>query len=91
MTAVATKEIFRHGRDRNFTKDEYFALSDELFEAIENEDRETCERLSAILPANPEVIRIFKNVYGKDYILALGFDLTEANLLYGEGWLDEPQ
>ncbi len=91
MSAIATDTIYRHGKDRNFTKEEYLSLSEELFEAIQKGDNETGKRLNAILPVNPEVAKIFKDVYGKEYLLALGVDLTEANLRYGEGWLDESQ
>ncbi len=90
MTATATKEIFRHGRERNFTKEEFFALSDEMFAARDRGDMDTYERLGRLLPINPEVAKIFKDVYGKDFLLDAGVDLTEADLLYGEGWIDEP-
>ena len=90
MTAAATREVYRHGRDRDFTQKEVLALCDEMSEAMDNGDREAVERVSSIFPVDPGVAKIFKEVYGKEFILDLGFDLTEANLVYGEGWLDEP-
>lgn len=90
MTAVGTEPVYRYSKDRKFTREEYWALSLELLEAIRNKDKETFARLNAILPVKPEIAKIFKDVYGKEYILALGVDLTEANMRYGEGWLDEP-
>ncbi len=90
MSATASQTIYRHGKDRNFTEEEYFALSDEMCAAEERGDVETYERLSALLPANPDVAKAFKEVYGKEYLLAMGLDLTEANLQFGEGWLDAP-
>lgn len=92
MTAMVaeTREIYRHGRDRDFTEKEFFALSDEMFEARRSGDMETYERIGRFLPLNPVAAKIFKEVYGKEFMLDAGFDLTEATLLYGEGWLDEP-
>lgn len=90
MSVVTSKAIYRHGKEQDFTEDEYFALSDEMWAAKNSGDMETYERLSAKLPANPDVAKAFKNVLGKEILLSLGLDLTEANMRYGEGWLDEP-
>lgn len=90
MSVNVANEIYIHGKDRNFTEEEYRALSNEMWAADESGDVETYNRIDRILPADPEMARIFKEVYGKEYLLSLGLDLTEANLCYGEGWLDEP-
>ncbi len=90
MSAIASQTIYMHGRERNFTEEEYFALGGEMWEAKERGDMETYERLSDLLPVNPDVAKAFKDVYGKEYLLAMGLDLTEANLRFGEGWLDAP-
>ncbi len=90
MSAIASDAIYRHGKDRNFTKQEYFALNSEMWAAKEKGDMETYERLSDLLPVNPDVAKAFKEVYGKEYLLDTGLDLTEANLRFGEGWLDAP-
>lgn len=90
MTATATKEVYRRGKDRDFTLKEVVALCDEMSEAMERNDRKTLKRLSAMFPVDPGIAKIFKEVYGKEFLLDLGYDLTEANMLYGEGWLDEP-
>lgn len=90
MSTDTERVIYRHGKDRDFTKEEFFALSDEMWEAKRRGDMETYDRIDEILPANPKIAKIFKEVYGKEYLLAMGLDLTEANMRYGEGWLDEP-
>lgn len=90
MTAVATREVYRRGRDRDFTQKEVYALACELSDAMDKGDEEEVQRLSSLFPVEPEIAKIFKEVYGKEFILEVGFDLTEANLRYGEGWLDEP-
>ncbi len=60
MSVIASETIYRHGKDRNFTEKEYFALSDEMWAAERSGDEETYERLSAMLPANPDVAKAFK-------------------------------
>lgn len=90
MSVSAAQKIYMHGKDRDFTEEEYDALSDEMWAAREKGDMETYRRLGCMLPAHPDAAKIFKEVYGKEYVLALGLDLTEANLRFGEGWLDEP-
>ncbi len=90
MTAEKERVIFRHGRDRDFTEDEYFALLDEGERAKDRGDMKEYERIRALMPANPEVMKAFKEVYGKEFVLSCGLDLTEANLKFGKGWLDEP-
>ena len=88
MSVGTIDDIFIHGKERDFTEDEYFALSDEMWAADERGDIETYNRIDSILPANPAVAKIFKDVYGKEYLVSLGLDLTEANMCYGEGWLE---
>ncbi len=90
MSATASQEIYRHGKDRNFTEEEYHSLYQEMWTAKERGDMETYERLSDLLPVNPDVAKAFKEVYGKEYLLAMGLDLTEASFKFGEGWLDAP-
>lgn len=90
MSAALEQAVYMHGKERNFTKEEYYALSDEIWAAEKRGDAETCERLFDTLPTNPDVAKAFKEVFGKEYVLSLGLDLTEANLRFGEDWLDAP-
>lgn len=90
MSAIQERVIFRHGKDRDFTEEEYFALDGEMWAAKKRGDMDTYWHLAEILPANPDVAKAFKEVYGKEYVLSLGLDLTEANLRFGEDWLDAP-
>ena len=91
MTAVAEKErvVFRRGRDRDFTKEEYDELNAQLHAAEEREDWEEFDRLIKIVPLPPRILKAFAVGYGRDFIIETGYDLTEANLEFGEGWLDE--
>lgn len=90
MSAITKQSVYMHGKERNFTEEEYVALSNEMWAAERRGDLETYERIDNILPADPDIVKIFKKVYGKEYLLSLELDLTEANLRFGEGWLDEP-
>lgn len=90
MSTDGARVVYRHGRERDFTEEEYYALSDEIRAAKERGDMETYDRLFDILPVNPDVVMAFKKVYGKEYVLNMNLDLTEANLRFGEGWLDAP-
>jgi hypothetical protein len=56
--------------------------------AIRRGDDAEFERLCGIIPADPDIAMAFKEVYGKEYLLELGLDLTEADLKFGDGWLD---
>lgn len=91
MTVAVEKEpgVFMRGRDRNFTKEEYFKLGDEYHAAETRGDETERLRILRLIPMNPMVIKAIAEVYGRDFILESDFDLTEANIAYGEGWLDE--
>jgi hypothetical protein len=77
------------GRDHDFTLAETLDLLDDIDKAAANRDwREVC-RLGRILPLDSEVAKQLKTVMGKETLAKLGFDLTEANLRLGKGWLHE--
>jgi hypothetical protein len=91
MTAAAEKDagVYMRGRDRNFTEEEYHRISDEYFAAEARGDEVERLRLLRLIPMNPMVIKAFAEVYGRDFVIESGYDLTEANIAYGKGWLDE--
>jgi hypothetical protein len=89
MTATQERVIFARARDRDYTAEEYNQLWDELQAAKDRNDEPEVDRLTRLLPMVPYIVRAFKRVYGKEAVLEVGFDLTQANLEYGEGWLDE--
>jgi hypothetical protein len=88
MEARPEPEIYRHGKDRNFTRDEADEIRDRAMEAYDRGDREEFRRIYKAIPISPNVVEAFAGGYGKDAIMACGFDLTEANLKLGEGWLN---
>ncbi len=90
MSAVTERIIYSHGRDRDFTKEEYFSLLKKQGEAFDKGDMAEFERIGDVLPIAPEVAKAFKEIYGKEWLLGLDLDLTDANQQFGEGWLDAP-
>ncbi len=85
------REIYIHGRTRNFTMDEYSVALKAAIDAHERGDEEEYDRLTRNLPIVPGIAKAWKIGFGKQYLLEMDVDLTEANLVYGKGWLDEPE
>ncbi len=77
------------GRTRNFTEEEYYKINDEFRAAEERGDEAEMARIFSLIPMRPKVVRAFARAWGKDFIIGIGVDLTEANIAFGEGWLDE--
>ena len=81
--------IFLHGKDRTYSFDEYQEITDRALAADDRGDENEYHRLILSMPLHPIVAKGIKIRHGKEYLLEIGADLTEANLVYGEGWLDE--
>lgn len=91
MTVATKKEIFLHGKDRDFTAEEWEELSEQIGQAFRRGDLEEVRRIGKMVPADPITAKALKNAFGKDWVIEKGFDLTEANRKWGEGWLDGPE
>jgi hypothetical protein len=52
----------------------------------EGKDEEASRMLRSV-PLKPELAKIFKDVYGADYLAGSGFNLLEADKTYGKDWL----
>lgn len=89
MTTATEKEIFLRGKDRNFTAEEWEVLSEQMGQAFRRGDLEEVCRIGRIIPVDPYTAKAFKQINGKEWLLELGCDLTEANLKWGKDWLDE--
>lgn len=59
-------------------------------EAIALGDKEKEMEIGKQIPMAPHCAKTYKSMYGKEALLEAGFNLSEANAEYGEGWLDEP-
>ncbi len=89
MPATLEREMYIYGRGRKFTEEEFDALMSELEDAFRRDDDEAIDRLFPQLPIDANVAMAFASTYGKDFIIENKFDITEANMKFGEGWLDE--
>ena len=90
MSAVdEMDQIFLHGKDRNWTLRDFIEANRKANEADDRGDHEEAERIWLTIPADPYYVLAQKKLFGKEAVLEMGWDLTEANLKFGEGWLDE--
>ncbi len=85
---TAQTEVYMHTRNGGVTREEYYDLNDQLRAAEARGDNEEYDRILRLIPIVPHVAKAAKEVFGRDFIISSGFDITEANMKYGEGWLD---
>jgi hypothetical protein len=57
-----------------------------LFDKGEDEE---ARKLLRSVPLKPEIAKIFKDVYGTDFLIKGSFNLLEANEAYGRNWLNK--
>ncbi len=88
MSATVERKPYAYGRNGPITKEEYDAVMAEVNAALEQDDEEALDRILPRLPMDADVMMAFASVCGREFMLECGFDMTEANMKYGEGWLD---
>ncbi|MDR2104502.1 MAG: hypothetical protein LBP51_01975 [Deferribacteraceae bacterium] len=54
----------------------------------EGKDEEAYELITSV-PLKPELAKIGKEVYGADFLIESGFNLLEADKVYGKDWLNK--
>ncbi len=86
---MTTANILEEERDlkRHYTAEERETIYEACMEARENGDMEEFARLRAMLPIHSRWAKITAEVKGKAY-LQRHFNITHANEVYGEGWLN---
>ena len=57
--------------------------------AYDRGDIEEFRRLSLLIPIEPEVAKFYVKIFGKEYFLKSGWNLTVANAKLEPGWLDK--
>lgn len=73
---------------RHYTAEERDAMFEAFLDACGANDRAEIDRLLSRMPVNPRWAKIIAKVMGREYLLE-HFNITYANEVYGEGWLDE--
>ena len=74
---------------RGYTNEEMLRILDASLAANDRGDYAEEKRLLRSLPIEPITAKVAKRMYGKQYLLDEGYDLSHANEEYGEGWLDK--
>jgi hypothetical protein len=71
------------------TREQALDILNAINEATGRKDYAEAARLSRLFPLAPHLAKAVKDMYGKDYLLSLGYDLSEADAEYGAGWIDQ--
>lgn len=72
---------------KELTKAEYNHILEETNAAWETGDIEKGVELSKQLPLAPHLAKAAKKLWGKEFLLESGFDLSAAEAEYGCDWL----
>lgn len=72
----------------SMTKEEAAAIYAEANDCMEKGDEEGYDNLIAKLPLPPNMALRLRDEMGKEKLLASGFNLADAAIVYGEDWLD---
>lgn len=74
--------------NRLMSLEEKWKLLDAIHDAEQAGDRDTAYLLMMKIPLAPGMAKIGKEMYGKGFLVENGYDLSEANAEFGNGWLD---
>jgi hypothetical protein len=84
MTTATETELDLH---RKYTAEERDALLEAALDASMAGDSEEADRLIRKMPIHPRWAKIIADVYGNEF-LTENFNITHANEVYGEDWLN---
>lgn len=71
------------------TIEEKGVILDAIRTAEDAGNDDEAERLMRhVLPLAPHLAKVAKEMYGKRYLVEAGYNLSEANAEFGDGWLD---
>ncbi len=73
---------------RRYTAEERDAILDAATDACGEGDYAEADRIIRQMPIHPRWAKIIADVAGKDFLLK-HYNITHANEVYGEGWLNE--
>ena len=63
------------------------AILDAIYEAEQAGNKEEAFNLRMKLPLAPHLAKAAKKLWGKDFLIESGLDLSEAEAAYGKDWL----
>jgi hypothetical protein len=72
---------------QTMTLDEKLAISCKAAELLEAGDSEGCIRIMKTAPMPPFLAKVMKEKMGPDYLINGGWNLSEAEVEFGPGWL----
>ena len=72
---------------RNMTFEEKLSTSAKACLLLRAGDREGYDRLMKTIPLPPYLAKIAKEKIGLDFLLSLGWNLTEVEAEFGQTWL----
>lgn len=73
---------------KKYTHEETMAILQQAIAASERGDEAEYKRLVRLFPLPAYLAKTLKDLYGKEYVLNFGYDLSEAEKRYGKDWLD---
>jgi len=68
--------------------DEKLDISRRAFELLDAGDREGYSRLIRTAPMPPYLAKVMKEKMGADFLINNGYNLSEAEAEFGQGWLN---
>ena len=69
------------------TKEQEFSIIEASLAAADRGNRVEERRLLKQLPLAPHLAKVAKEIWGKEFLLNEGYDLSEAEAEYGSNWL----
>lgn len=75
---------------KSYTAEERDAMLDAYADACGADDYEEADKILEQMPVHPRWAKIIADVVGKDFLVE-NFNITYANEVFGEGWLNEKQ
>ena len=70
------------------TLDEKLAISNRALDLLDAGDREGYTRLIRTAPLPPYLAKVMKEKMGADFLINGGYNLSEAEAEFGQGWLN---
>lgn len=70
------------------TREQQIDITQRAHAALTAGESEQSLKIRLQLPLAPHLAKAAKEIWGKDFLLSAGFNLSEAEVTYGKTWLD---